>query len=147
MRSRGVSVVLLDGDKLREVFGTEISTDEGHDRNSRLSLAMKYSRLCLNLVSQGLTVVIATISLFREVHKWNRRYVPGYFEVYLRVPMKELRRRDPKGIYNRFSCGEIKNVAGLDLEIEEPETPDWIVDFDPERSSSDIATELDKFLR
>ena len=147
LRSRRIQVILLDGDNLRDVFGTEIVNQDNHSREARLSLAMKYSRLCLNLVSQGFTVVIATISLFREIHKWNRENVPGYLEVYLRIPMEELRRRDPKGIYGRFSRGEIKNVAGLDLEIDEPENPDWIVEFDPERSSSDIAAELDKLLR
>jgi cytidine diphosphoramidate kinase len=53
----------------------------------------------------------------------------GYFEAYLRVPLEELRRRDPKGIYRRFDAGEINNVAGLDLHIDEPEAPDWMEVF------------------
>jgi len=78
-------------------------------------------------------VVIATISLFREVHEWNRANLPGYFEVYLKVPVEELRRRDPKGIYHRFDAGELTHVAGLDLPIDEPEAADWTVEFVPER--------------
>ena len=90
---------------------------------------MQYAHLCRVIASQGLTVVIATISLFREVHDWNRANLPGYFEVYLQVPLDELRRRDPKGIYRRFDAGELANVAGLDLPIDEPKAADWVVEF------------------
>lgn len=87
-------------------------------------------------------MIVPTISLFRELHEWNRRNIPNYFEVYLKVPIDELRRRDPKGLYRKFDNGELKNLAGLDLEIEEPENPDWVVDFDPGRAASSIASEL-----
>ena len=86
--------------------------------------------------------VVATTSLSTEVHAWNRANLQGYFEAYLRVPIEELRRRDPKGIYRRFDAGEIKNVAGLDLHIDEPEAPDWIGEFLPGRTVDELANEL-----
>jgi adenylylsulfate kinase len=107
---------------------------------------MKYARLCRVIAAQGLTVVIATISLFGEVHDWNRKNLPGYFEVYLKVPIEELRQRDPKNIYRRFDAGEIKNVAGLDLPIDEPASPDMLVVFDPLRPAAGVADELIKKL-
>ena len=33
--------------------------------------------------------VVATISLFKEVHAWNRANLQGYFEVYFRVSLEE----------------------------------------------------------
>ena len=66
--------------------------------------------------------------MFREVHTWNRTHLPGYFEAYLKVPIEELRRRDSKGIYSRFDAGKLKNVAGLDLNVDEPEEPDFEVE-------------------
>ena len=98
--------------------------------------------MCKILASQGIIVVIATISLFREIHVWNRDHLPRYIEVYLKVPLSELERRDSKGIYQRFHLGEIKNVAGLDLEIDEPVEADWIEVFDPLRSSSMVCSDL-----
>ena len=98
------------------------------------------------LANQGLTVVIATMSLFKEVHAWNRHNLPGYFEVYLKVPLDELRRRDSKGIYRRFDSGELSQVAGLDLLVDEPESADWVVEFDPLRSVETVAEELMKIL-
>jgi adenylylsulfate kinase len=142
LRATDNLVVKLDGDELREVFGAATQSDSNHGPEGRLALAMQYARLCRVIAAQGLTVVIATISLFREVHVWNRANLPGYFEVYLKVPVEELRRRDPKGIYRRFDAGELNHVAGLDLPIDEPKAADWTVEFDPERSVTVLAEDL-----
>lgn len=138
---------MLDGDELREVFGATVSNTQNHGREGRLALAMQYAHLCRVIAAQGLTVVISTISLFREVHAWNRTHMPGYFEVYLKVPMEELRRRDPKGIYQRYDSGDISNVAGLDLAIDEPESADWVAEFVPGRSAQVLADELMEILK
>jgi cytidine diphosphoramidate kinase len=122
---------MLDGDELRGVFGAAAPSAENHGREARLALAMQYARLCRLIASQGPTVVIATISLFKEVHAWNRKNLSDYYEVYLKVPLEELRRRDPKGIYRRFDAGELANVAGLDLPVDEPDAADWVSEFTP----------------
>lgn len=142
LRADDNAVVMLDGDELRDVFGADVSNARNHGRDRRLALAMQYAQLCSILAGQGLTVVIATISLFREVHVWNRANLPGYYEVYLKVPVDELRRRDPKAIYLRFDAGELKNVAGLDLPIDEPESADWVVEFEPGRSAAILAEDF-----
>jgi adenylylsulfate kinase-like enzyme len=146
LRAEGLPVVFLDGDELREVFGAVAANAQNHGREGRLALAMQYAHLCRMLVRQGLTVVIATISLFKEVHAWNRANLPGYFEVYLKVPVEELRRRDPKGIYRRFDAGALTDVAGLDLPIDEPEEADWVVEFAAENSPESLADQLIKVL-
>ncbi|MBF0179868.1 MAG: adenylyl-sulfate kinase [Magnetococcales bacterium] len=142
LRAMGRPVLLLDGDELREVFGAVAANTANHGREGRLALALRYARLCRVLAGQGVLVVIATISLFREVHAWNRQHLPGYFEVYLKVPLEELQRRDPKGIYRRFASGELTHVAGLDLPVDEPEGADWVVDFVPGRSVAALAEAL-----
>ena len=131
LRKRTPAVVMLDGDELRDVFGAAQVNTQNHGRTGRLALAFKYAQLCNLLAKQDLTVVIATISLFHEIHAWNRKNLPGYFEIYLKVPLEELRRRDPKGIYSRFDRGELGNVAGLDLAIDEPIASDLLLEFDP----------------
>lgn len=142
LRADGGPVVLLDGDELREVFGAVAANAQNHGREGRLALAIQYAHLCKVIAKQGLTVVIATISLFREVHTWNRAHLPGYFEVYLKVPVEELRRRDPKGIYRRFDAGELSNVAGMDLPIDEPESADWIIGCEQKRPVAILAEDL-----
>jgi adenylylsulfate kinase len=57
--------------------------------------------------------------------------MPGYIEIYLDVPLAELRRRDPKRIYERAGLGEITNVAGVDIEVDEPEAPNVHIKWRP----------------
>lgn len=142
LRTAGCAVVQFDGDELREVFGAAATNARNHGRESRLALAMQYAHLCRVVATQGLTVVIATISLFHEVHAWNRAHLPGYFEVYLKVPLDELRRRDPKGLYRRFDAGELRDVAGLDVPVDEPQDPDWVLEFVPGQAPEDVAEAL-----
>jgi len=133
-------VVYLDGDELREVLVARNQSDRGTDRDSRLSLAQQYAALCRLLADQGLAVVIATISMFQEVHSWNRANIPNYVEVFLRVPIEILRDRDPKGIYQAFDQGELASVAGLDLEVDEPTAPDLVIDNHGGTSVADAET-------
>jgi cytidine diphosphoramidate kinase len=142
LRKNGEQVVYLDGDELREVFGASCVNINNHGRERRLALAMQYSRLCRVIAEQGLTVVIATISMFKEIHSWNRSNLPGYFEVYLKVPVDELRRRDPKQIYKKFDSGELRSVAGLDLEIDEPLDADLIVNFREQATVNELADKI-----
>jgi len=125
LRSLNYAVVMLDGDELREAMGAT----NAHTREERLELAMRYSHLCHLIAEQGIDVAIATISLFKEVHEWNRENMPGYEEIYLNVPLDELARRDPKKIYERASRGELKNVAGVNFAIDEPQSPDMRIEW------------------
>lgn len=127
LRANGRAVVMLDGDEVREILG---ATDVYTDRDRR-RLALQYARLCRLISAQGVDVAIATISLFREVHDWNRANLPGYVEIYLKMPFHELVRRDPKGIYARAARGELHNVAGLDVEVDMPANPDITIEHAP----------------
>jgi adenylylsulfate kinase len=142
MRDERHKVLLLDGDELREVFFSLNHYAENYGRDARLSLSMFYAKLCRLIASQRINVVCSTISMFCEVHEWNRKNIPGYFEVYLKVPLSELRRRDPKGIYQRFDTGELKDVAGLDLEVDEPQNPDILFEFDSKQSLPDLTEDV-----
>ncbi|ABM79676.1 Hypothetical protein P9303_29461 [Prochlorococcus marinus str. MIT 9303] len=72
-------------------------------------------------------MVIATISLYSQIHEWNRKNLPNYFEILIEANIETLKKRDPKGIYKRFMCGELTNVSGLDLEVEMPCSPDHVL--------------------
>ena len=130
LEKTGVKPILLDGDVLRDILKSPNQEIDGHSRDARIELALKYAKLCKGLSSQGFTVVIATISMFTQVYAWNRLNLPDYFEVYLKVPLEELRRRDPKCIYERYDNGNLKNVSGLDLAVDEPYNPNLILDFE-----------------
>lgn len=142
LRVVGETVVMLDGDEMRAVFGATKASSVNHGRAGRLALAMQYAKLCQLIANQGVTVVCSTISMFKEVHSWNRENQPSYLEVYLKVPLSELRKRDPKGIYKRFDSGELSDVAGLDLQVDEPKSPDILFEFEPNLKLSEMTKEI-----
>ena len=142
LRSDGEKVLLLDGDEIREVLGATKASSENHGREGRLALAMQYAKLCQLIANQGVKVICSTISMFKEVYSWNRDNQPSYLEVYLKVPLSELRNRDPKGIYRRFDSGELSNVAGLDLQVDEPKSPDILFEFEPNLELSQMTDEI-----
>ena len=127
--------VLLDGDVVREVLG---DPSVGYDSTHRLINAYRICRLARMLAGQGFTVVVSTMSLYREIHEWNRNNMPNYFEVYLRVDMEVLRARDPKGLYARAAQGIETSVAGVDIGFEEPRRSNLVIENDG--SAGDVAS-------
>jgi glutamine kinase len=120
LRAAGRPAIFLDGDALR----ASIAEDLDYTADSRRRSAMRNAKLCQLLAQQGNDVVCATISLFHEVQRWNRENIPGYREIYLRVPIDELLRRDRKGIYS----ANARDIVGFDILAEVPEAPDLILD-------------------
>ncbi|MCL2014544.1 MAG: adenylyl-sulfate kinase [Oscillospiraceae bacterium] len=118
------NTVLLDGDELREVFGGDL----GYSAEDRRKCAMRYSKLCKMLSEQGLNVIICTISMFHEIHEWNRENIPGYTEIFLDVPFEILKKRDQKGLYSDYGKGTSNNLIGLDIKAEKPKNPDIIIE-------------------
>lgn len=108
--------LLLDGDELREALG---AGGRGFDAESRRRLAQSYARLAALLARQGATVIVATISLFHELHAWNREHLPGYVEIFLDVPESLRRLRDPKGLY----AANARHMAGTGVPVEFPLAP------------------------
>lgn len=119
-RERHVPAILLDGDRLRAAM----APDAGHTVAERRRLAFAYARLCGELAGQGFVVVCATVSMFQAVRDWSRAEIPGYREIYLRVPLKEIEARDSKGL---FRSGAV-DIMGVDVLAEEPAKPDLTID-------------------
>lgn len=126
LRGAGRTVVELHGDDLRVALG-----NQRFDRSSRRELAQTYARLCMLLADQGLDVVIATISLFHEVHAWNRAHLPGYVEVLL----NRTGDGDPKGFYAAHSAGALSDMVGKDQQAEFPLEPDFVFDGFPDTAA------------
>lgn len=111
------NVVLLDGDVFRSIFQEQ----PDFSKEGRLKVAKKISALCSFLSANGMIVVCATISLFKEIYIMNRQNIPHYLEVFIKCEMEELKRRDKKGLYSAALRGEISNVMGVDIAFAEPE--------------------------
>lgn len=124
VRSFQNNVVLIDGDMVREVFGNDL----GHTMEDRHTNARRVCQLGKLLDDQGIHVVCAILSLFPETREWNRTHLKSYYEVFIDTPIQDLVQRDSKGIYHRFINGEIRDVAGFDIEFPRPNNADLIID-------------------
>jgi adenylylsulfate kinase-like enzyme len=120
LKGKKNNVVFLDGDLLREVFGNDL----GYSKNERYISAMRNARLCKLFSDQGIDVVCATISMFNIVRAWNRENIMQYKEIYLKVSLDVLSKRNQKGLYYT----EADHLVGLGVEMEEPENPDVLVE-------------------
>ena len=122
LRQKFDSVIYLDGDELREIFG-----HFSYDKNGRIDMAIKRAKMANFLSKQGQIVIVSTISLFSEVYAWNRANLQNYFEVFVECDFDELKRRDQKGLYTKALRGEVKNVVGVDLQYDAP-TPNLVIE-------------------
>lgn len=121
---RDITPLILDGDQVREAID---DPQWGYDRESRLRGSYRYARLAAMAAYQGLFVIVPTISLFHEVHAWNRDNIPGYYEVFLECDESIRRNRDPKALYQAHDAGEHINMSGLDQRVELPNKPDLTI--------------------
>ena len=119
LRARGTECVVIDGDMVRSICGD----DCGYDVSERKRNARRVARFAKTIADQGIVTVVATISLYHEIHDWNRANQPGYFEVLLEEDIATCRRRDAKRVYRPEAPGTELNVVGVDIAAELPRAP------------------------
>jgi len=134
------ATVFLDGDRIRNIFGDDL----GHDPDGRIKNARRIAGLCKFLVEQDINVICATMSLYSEIHEFNRNSHTEYFEIFLECSMDELRKRDQKGLYSMAMEGKAKNIVGVDLAYDKPEKADLVLE---NTAMSDIEGNVEKILK
>lgn len=125
LSAHNVKALIFDGDQVREAINDPYWQ---YDMESRLKGSYRYSKLAALAANQGHTVIVPTISMFHEVQKWNKDNLPGYFEVHLKTSKKIREHRDSKVLYRDYQSGNNSNMVGLDIQPEEPISPDFVVE-------------------
>lgn len=130
LSAEGEACLLLDGDTLRTAL---LPLASGYDSASRRRFAHAYSNLAFMLSAQGATVVVATVSLFADVHAANRAHSARYLEVLLDCDEDERVRRRvvPRG----------QPQVGREIDPEWPSAPHLRLDsgtLPPERLARSI---------
>ena len=145
LKLKGIKPIVIDGDQVRSVVNDNAC---GHDKKSRIRNAFRICRLTKLIADQGFIVIVATISLYHDIHKWNRGNLPGYHEVFLDVDMEILRKRDPKGLYKKADLGAIDNIAGVHITAEFPKEPDLVIENNDNIETASIIAQrlIDKYL-
>ena len=124
----GVNSYILDGDNIRHGLNRDLGFNV-RDRQENIRRTAEVSRLFLEA---GLIVLTALISPYKADRQNAREIVkPGKFiEVFVKCPISECEKRDPKGMYKRAKCGQIREFTGISTPYEEPENPEIIIETD-----------------
>lgn len=123
---RGVLAAVLDGDDLRHGLCGDLGFSM-QDRRTNVRRAAHAARLFFDA---GHVVICALISPTAEARAAARAALPDgrFFEVYVRCPLAECRRRDPKGLYAKAARGEIADFTGVSSPYETPAAPEIVID-------------------
>jgi adenylylsulfate kinase len=117
-------VEIIDGDEIRQ----NLSKGLGFSREDRETHLRRCAYVAKLLSRNGVAVIAALISPYRNVRDHARKETTNFLEVYVKCSVKTCAERDPKGLYKKASAGEINNLTGPQDLYEEPLHPDLVVD-------------------
>ena len=137
--AHGVKIELLDGDVVR----THLSRGLGFSREDRDTNIRRIGFVSGLLSRNGVIVVVAAISPYRETREEVKRSITNFVEVFVDCPLDVLISRDVKGLYNRAMKGEVGHFTGISDPYEAPLDPGVVVHT--ERESVDES--VDKIWR
>ena len=86
--------ILFSGDDLRKILNFL-----DYDKEKRLVYSKSYAYLIKNLSNQNLNVIIATVALFNEIHKWNRKNIQNYCEIFIKTNISKIKSHKKKIIF------------------------------------------------
>jgi len=128
------NTVLVDGDAVRSLVRFN-SGNDAYSLEGRHEAASRYCNICEWLDKENINVVCCTISFYDDLRERNRKNLSNYFEVFVSAPMDILIKRDVKNLYEPALRGEIQNVVGVDLILDEPTDPDLRIDNSADRGN------------
>ena len=136
VRQRRGKAEVLDGDVVR----TNLSKGLGFSKEDRDTNIRRIGFVCNLLTRNGVPVISAAISPYREVRDEVRAMIgPGFVEVFVDCPLDALVARDVKGLYAKALRGEIPNFTGVNDPYEAPLNPEVTVNTDRETVEESVA--------
>jgi adenylyl-sulfate kinase len=124
LRAPGRKVEILDGDIVR----THLSRGLGFSREDREINIARIAFVAHLLARNGITVLVAVISPFREMRNRARQLIGDFVEIHMATPLSECINRDVKGLYKKAMAGEIQQFTGISDPYEEPLDPEIRID-------------------
>lgn len=143
LRGRKLKVERLDGDIVRQSLTRDLGFGK-EDRDKNIERVTFVAKL---LTRNGVGVLCAFISPYRERRAKSRREVGEFIEVYVECPVEVCAERDVKGLYSKAFAGEIQNFTGVSDPYEPPENPEiacHTAEETPEESVAKIIAYLEE---
>jgi len=102
---------------------THLSKGLGFSREDRDTNVRRIGWVAQLLTRNGVFVITAAISPYRDARQWCRETIRDFVEVYVSTPLEECAARDVKGLYARALAGEISHFTGVNDPYEPPTAP------------------------
>src|SRR5918999_3530369 len=138
----GVPIEILDGDVVRE----NLSKGLGFSKEDRDTNIRRIAFVAHLLQRNGVFVITAAISPYREIRNEARSMVKDFVEVFADAPLDVCEQRDVKGLYAKARAGEIKEFTGVSDPYEAPESPEVTCRTDRETVEESAQKVLDKLI-
>lgn len=138
LESLGYKTEVLDGGKIRR----EYEEDLGYSKEDVYKNIHRICFECEMLTETDAVAIAVTISPFDELREECRTKIGRFIEVYCKAPLKFLKNRDSKGLYESAEKGNISDVAGITAPFEEPKRPEVIFRSDKDSFEKGLAAIL-----
>lgn len=137
--ARGLRVERLDGDTVRQGLTRDLGFSKA-DRDKNIERVTFVAKL---LSRNGVAVIAAFISPYREARAHARRETTNFIEAYAAAPVEVCAARDVKGLYAKAFAGELEEFTGVSDPYEAPESPEITLYTDRESPDESIRRVLD----
>ena len=137
IKELGLKIEILDGDVVR----THLSKGLGFSKEDRDTNIKRIGYVASLLSRNGVIVITAAISPYRDIRNEVREMHENFVEVYAKCPLEIVEKRDVKGLYKKARSGEIPQFTGVSDPYEEPVNPEITVETSketPEESANKI---------
>lgn len=142
LEKRWIKHEVMDGDVVR----TNLSKGLGFSKEDRDTNIRRIGFVCDLLTRNGVIVIAAAISPYRNIRDENREMIGNFVEVFAHAPLEVCEERDVKGLYKKARAGEIKEFTGISDPYEEPENPEVICNTHEETPEQSAQKILDKLV-
>ncbi|KQO18296.1 adenylyl-sulfate kinase [Paenibacillus sp. Leaf72] len=132
---------VLDGDNLRLGLNQGLGFSQ-QDRRENVRRIGEAARL---FADAGLIVLVAAISPYRADRERVRSFFSEdeFIEIYVKCPLAECERRDPKGLYKKARAGKIHDFTGISSVYEAPGHPEIMIASDKHTPKESVRFILD----
>jgi adenylyl-sulfate kinase len=125
---KGKKVDILDGDVVRGLLNRRLGFSRNDIRENNMSIAKLASK---RLADYDL-ILVPIIAPYNEDRIMAKNIIGSnnFIEIFIKTPLEQCIKRDPKGLYKKALNGEINNFIGIcdKTPYEEPSSPDIIIE-------------------
>tara|TARA_B100001175_G_C19321554_1_gene548018 strand:- start:19 stop:543 length:525 start_codon:yes stop_codon:yes gene_type:complete len=137
-RKKKINFISVDGDVIRDLFNNDLN----HTLKNRLIQIQRIKKITKFLDLQKQNVIVSALYSNSKILQDNKKIFKNYFEVYLKVPMSVLIKRDIKNLYKPALKKKIKNVVGVDIVWNEPKNSNLIIDQSKKTNPNRVAEKI-----